>query len=155
MLPNDNTNEHLESKKTKVTNSACKKQSNFASKINWRRYSSFFTLTRHVVWIIKLKIDWIKRKRGVHIRKSFSFFTAIESASSRPLLLQVMELESFPQELKTLSLGALVHRSSKIASLHPVFHNGLIKAGGRIRHGNIPKASKHRVILSKYNDTLN
>lgn len=100
VLPNDNTNEHLENKKTKVTNSACKKQSNFASKINWRRYSSFFTLTCHVVWIIKLKTNWIKRKRGVLMRKSFSFFAAIESASSRPLLLQVMELEYFLKNSK-------------------------------------------------------
>ena len=43
----------------------------------------------------------------------------------------------------------LVHSSSKIAILHPIFHNGLIKVGGRIRYANIPEEPKHQVILSK------
>ena len=126
-----------------------KKQSNLASEINWERYSSFFTLTRHVAWIIKLKSNWIKRKRGALKRESFSFLTAIELASSRTLLLQVMQQEPFPAEFKALSSGISVHNSLKIASLHPIFHNGLIKVGGRIRRANIPEESKHQIILSK------
>ena len=62
-----------------------------------------------------------------------------------------MQQGSFPQEFKALSLGISVHSSSKIASLYPIFHIGLIKVGGRIHHGNIPEESKHQVILSKYN----
>ena len=126
-----------------------KKQSNLASKINWERYSSFFTLTRHVAWIIKLKTNWIKRKRGALIRENFSFLTTIELASSRTLLLQVMQQESFPAEFKALSSGISVHNSLKIASLYPIFHNSLIKVGGRIRRANIPAESKHQIILSK------
>ena len=76
-----------------LTNSTSKKQSNLASKINWGRYSSFLTLTRDVAWIIKLKTNWIKRKRGSPTRESFSFLTATELASSRTLLLQVMQQE--------------------------------------------------------------
>ena len=64
VLPDDITNEHSEKKETKLTNSTSKNQSNFASKINWGRYSSFFTLTRHVAWIIKPKTNWIKSKKG-------------------------------------------------------------------------------------------
>ena len=63
VLPDGITNEHLENKKTKVTNNASKKQSRLASKINWKWYSSFFTLARHVAWIIKTETNWRKRKR--------------------------------------------------------------------------------------------
>ena len=61
-----------------------------------------------------------------------------------------MQQESFPQEFKALSSEISVHSSSKLASLHPIFHNGLIKVGDRIRHANIPEESKHQVILSKF-----
>ena len=61
-----------------------------------------------------------------------------------------MQQESFPQEFKALSSGTSVQNSSKITSLHPIFHNVLIKVGGRIRHANIPEESKHQIILSKY-----
>ena len=54
VLPGGITNEHLENKETKVTNCTSKKQSNLASKIRWGRNPSFFTLTCHVAWIIKL-----------------------------------------------------------------------------------------------------
>ena len=146
----DDLVEGLENKERKVTNSTSKKQSNLASKINWEGYSSFSTLTRHVAWIIKLKTNWIKRKRGALIRESFSFLTATELASSRTLLLQVMQQESFPQEFKALSSGISVHNSSKIACLHPIFHNSLIKVGGKIRHVNISEESNQQIILSKY-----
>ena len=132
-------NEHLKNKETKAITSTSKKQSSLASKINWGQYSTFFTLARHV------------KKSGTLIRESFSFPTAIELASSRTLLLQEMQQESFPQEFKALSSGISVHSSSKIASLYPIFHSGLVKVGGRIHHGNIPEESKHQVILSKYN----
>ena len=78
-----------------------------------------------MAWIIKLKSNWIKRKRGALKRESFSFLTAIELASSRILLLQVMQQESFPAEFKALPSGISVHNSLKIASLYPIFHNGL------------------------------
>ena len=97
---------------------------------------------------IKNQLD--KEKKGSTHKRKLYFLTATELASSRTLLLQVMQQESFPQELKALSSGISVHCSSKIASLHPIFHNGLIKVGGRIRHANIPEESKHQVILSKY-----
>ena len=94
MLPNNITNKHLKNKETKVTSSTCKQKSNLASKINWERYSSFFTLANHPEWIIKLKVNWIKRKRGALIRESFSFLTAIELASSRTLPLHAMQQDS-------------------------------------------------------------
>ena len=76
VLPSNITNEHLKYKETKVATSTSKKQ----NKTNWGWYSSFFTLTSHVAWIIKLKANWIKKKTGAPIRESFSFLTATGSA---------------------------------------------------------------------------
>ena len=61
-----------------------------------------------------------------------------------------MQLESLPQKFKARSSEISVHNSSKIARLHPIFHNGLIKVKGSIRHANILEEYKHQVILSKY-----
>ena len=120
VMPDDVTNKHLENKETKSTNSTSKRQSNLASKINWRWYSSFFTLTRHVAWIIKLKTNWIKRRRGAPTKES----TVIRNFST--------------QQFKNFT------------NLHPIFHNSLINVGGRISHANIPEEFKHQVIVSKH-----
>ena len=70
VLPDDITNEHLENKKAKISNSTSKKQSKLASNIDWGRYSSFSILTRHVARIIKKKpqLDKVK-KCSTHKRK--------------------------------------------------------------------------------------
>lgn len=76
--------------------------------------------------------------------------TAVELAFRKTLLLQVMQQEPFPHEFKALSSEISVHISSKIASLHLIFHNGLIKVGDKIRHASILEETKHQVIFPKY-----
>ena len=102
---------------------------------------------------IKNQLD--KEKKGSTHEKKLYFLRCYRVSLEQATSFTSNGTRVFPQELKTLSSGTLVHSSSKIASLHPVFHNGLIKAGGRIRHANIPKKSKHQVILLKYHHTLN
>ena len=39
--------------------------------INWYYYLSFITLIRHLSWILKLKLNWIKWKRGIEEGENF------------------------------------------------------------------------------------
>ena len=48
-----------------------------------------------------------------------------------------------------MSYSKPIPSNSKLIGLNPIFDKGLIKVGGRIRHANIPKESKHQIILFK------
>ena len=66
--------------------------------INWYHYSSFITLIHQLSWILKLKLNWIKWKRGIEERENFRFLTTAEINQSRAILLRQAQLESFPNE---------------------------------------------------------
>ena len=66
--------------------------------INLYHYSSFITLIRHLSWILKLKLKWIKWKRGIEERENFRFLTTAEINQSRIILSRHAQLESFPNE---------------------------------------------------------
>ena len=38
-------------------------------RINWYHYSLFITLIHHLSWIVKLKVNWMKWKRGIEERE--------------------------------------------------------------------------------------
>ena len=118
-------------------------------RINWCHYSSFITLIRHLSWILILKVNWMKWKRSIEERESFRFLTTAEINQSRIILLLQAQLESFPKKYNLMSSSKPVPSNSKLIGLNPIFDEGLIKVGGRIRHANIPKESKHQIILFK------
>ena len=66
--------------------------------VNWYHYSSFITLTSHLSWILRRKLNWIKWKRRIEARKNFRFLTTAEINQSRAILLRQAQLESFPNE---------------------------------------------------------
>ena len=117
--------------------------------VNWYHYSSFITLTSHLSWILKRKLNWIKWKRGIEERKNFRFLTTAEINQSRAILLWQAQLELFPNEYNLISSSKSIPSTSNLIGLNPIFDEGLIKVGGRIRHANIPKESKHQIILFK------
>ena len=117
--------------------------------INWYHYSSFITLTHDLSWILKLKVNWLKWKRGIEERENFRFLTTAEINQSRVILLRQAQLESFPNEYNLMSSLKPIQSTSKLIGLNPIFDEGLIKVAGRIRHANIPKESKHLIILFK------
>ena len=46
-----------------------------------------------------------------------------------------------------MSSSKLIPSNSKLIGQNPIFDKGLIKVGGRIRHTNILKESKHQITL--------
>ena len=57
--------------------------------INWSHYSSLTKLVRHLAWILKLKNNWLKWKRGSSERVNFNFFTPSEIATSKLVLCEI------------------------------------------------------------------
>ena len=89
--------------------------------IKWSRYSSLTKLVRHLPWILKLKTDWLKWKRGFPQRVNFNFFTPSEIATSKLVLCEIAQKESYPSEYHALPNGQPVQQSSIIISLNPLF----------------------------------
>ena len=116
--------------------------------INWSHYSSLTKLRRHLAWILKLNTNWLKWKKGSLERINFNFFTPSEIATSKLVLYEIAQKESYPSEYHALSNGKPVQQSSKTISLNPIFKD-LIKMGGRIRHADVPENAKHQLILAK------
>ena len=100
-------------------------------------------------WTLKLKLNWIKWKRGIEERENFRFLTTAEINQSRIILLRQAQLESFSNEYNLMSSSKPIPSNSKLIGLNPIFDEGLIKVGGRIRHANILKESRHQIILFK------
>ena len=97
--------------------------------INWSCYSSLTKLVRHLAWILKLKTNWLKWKRGSSERVNLNFFMPSEIATSKLVLSEITQKESYPLEYYALSNGKPVKQSSEIISLNPIFKD-LIKVVG-------------------------
>ena len=67
-----------------------------------------------------------------------------EEADTR--IIQGIQQEEFPEEAKAIKTGLPVKTSSKLASLCPIYKNGLLKVGGR-------EPSRHPVILQRHHVT--
>ena len=89
--------------------------------INWSRYSSLTKLVRILAWILKLKTNWLKWKRGSSERVNFNFFTPSEIATSKLVLCEIAQKESYPSEYHALPNRQPVQQSSIIISLNPLF----------------------------------
>ena len=89
--------------------------------INWSCYSSLTKLVHHLAWILKLKTNWLKWKRGSSERVNFNFFTPSEIATSKLVLCEIAQKESYPSEYHALPNGQPVQQSSIIISLNPLF----------------------------------
>ncbi|XP_062558033.1 uncharacterized protein LOC134222904 [Armigeres subalbatus] len=65
-------------------------------------------------------------------------------------LLQLVHLsqeECFPQEIASLSREDQVKDSSRIASLHPILRDGILRVGGRLRNATVSQNRKHPMII--------
>ena len=77
--------------------------------------------------------------------------TAPERTETKVALLNEIQLESFPEEVKALKAGKAVHSSSSLNSLSPALDEafGLIRVGGRLRKGEkLEEETLHPILLS-------
>ncbi|XP_062617869.1 uncharacterized protein LOC134279475 [Saccostrea cucullata] len=66
-------------------------------------------------------------------------------------ILKYVQMKYFAQEFKDLnsSENGFVKRSSKLAKLDPIVHNGVLRVGGRLKKLDTTLNSKHQIIIPK------
>ena len=77
--------------------------------------------------------------------KRVNYDKRTEEADTR--IIQGIQQEEFPKEAKAIKTGLPVKTSSKLASLCPIYENGLLKVGGR-------QPSRHPVILQRHTSQI-
>ena len=64
-------------------------------------------------------------------------------------MLQLSQIDSYPNEYLDLLQGKGVSSQSKILNLTPIFNENLIKVGGRLHSVEIPVQNKQQIVISK------
>ena len=100
------------------------------SLINYTYYSSLDKLVHHLVWISKLKRNWVMCQRGEKGQENFCYLTKNYVECSLQQLFQKSQIESYPNEYSDLLQAKRVSTPSKIINLTPIFNQNLIKVGG-------------------------
>ena len=118
------------------------KEHNFTYMLQY--FSSYHKLQRSVIWWMRF-IKYLKmcKEKKKPVNEPISVKEQ-EEADTR--ILQGVQQEEFPEEVKAVKMGLPVKTASKLASLCPIYGNGLLKVGGR-------QPSKHPVILPRHHVT--
>ncbi|KAK0152604.1 hypothetical protein N1851_005873 [Merluccius polli] len=65
-------------------------------------------------------------------------------------IIRYCQAQKYNEEISALSSGrTTVSRQSSLYRLDPIFHDGLLRVGGRLSRGAMPEETKHPLILSK------
>ena len=63
-------------------------------------------------------------------------------------VIKILQLENFGNEIQCLKNGTDLPKGTKLNKLNPfIDEKGILRVGGRIKHAQIPYASKHQIIL--------
>nr|XP_033322444.1 uncharacterized protein LOC117218271 [Megalopta genalis] len=104
-----------------------------------QRYSSIIKLQRIIAYFLRFKLD--NQFKGS--------VSSDELNAANKTILHLVRRECFADEIQDLSQGRRVHRNSKLTTLDPFLdRDGIIRAGGRLKHANIPYSQQHPIILS-------
>ena len=109
----------------------------------WESYSSFTKLIRHIALMKLLVRKWKSKTQScIKLKSAVSLLQ-----KSRTAIFELVQPENFASELKYLQVSNVVPNQSKLLQLNPILDKSLIKAGGLLKHANIPNQSKHQIIL--------
>ena len=144
----DNKNQEFNAR-INATNNDTSKINKYNEVIKWNHYSNWFKLLRHVSWILKIKNNWISKKRKTGKTFDFTTLTPGEISTAERVIYEIAQMESFPQDYVKMSQGEKPSNKSPLLPLKPFFKDNLIRVGGRIGRAYLPMESKHQVILCK------
>ena len=61
-------------------------------------YSSSNKLAKHIAWIIKLKTNWVNKKRCINRTTDFSYLSQNDLELGIKTICKLVQVESFPDE---------------------------------------------------------
>ncbi|XP_053389144.1 uncharacterized protein LOC128552150 [Mercenaria mercenaria] len=114
------------------------------------RYSDLTKLQRTFVWLQRFKTYCRHRYLKHDVQVPTDDITVIEVRNATRDILKCAQKGHFSEELSALRMDNPVKKDSRIASLNPILHDGLIRVHGRVRRGNLQEyplilPSKHHV----------
>ena len=110
-----------------------------------RRYSSWPRLLTLVAWLLRF-VNHVQNKGTSTERGRISLS---EMRCSAKKIVQLVQRQTFAEEIDSLTEGRPVKCQSKLATLLPVLVEGTVRVGGRIRRAPITYEAAHPMILPK------
>ena len=107
-----------------------------------QHYSSYYRLKKAVSWLIRFKL-YLRGDR-FNVDKPI---TVDEIKSADIMIIRHVQADVFRDEIGSLKQGKTVRRSSRIFNMSPIFKDGLLVVGGRLKHAAIDAALKNPAIL--------
>ena len=146
-IDEDVSSDDLEVKKTSVVMTT-QTQANIdpVSKL-CEYYSSWTRLVKGVAWILKVKKELQRRAKHVSHEKASLKPTLDDIQAAEKAVLTAVQTTGFRQEVKDLSQGKIVQKSSRLSRLNPYMEQGLIRVGGRLSRSFLDQDSRHPIIL--------
>ena len=106
-------------------------------------YSSFYRLKKALCWLVRV----MHRPRNGMNESSNEPITVTEMRHAEAVLIKHVQNTSFAPEIRSITCGENVSKSSDIRALNPILFADILVVGGRIRHAPLSKDLRHPVIL--------
>ena len=108
--------------------------------------------------ITKVESSWIKLLKAISFLKHFiqrfkRHNKIMDNKLSEQInvIIELIQKETFKQELQDLFSSSQVNQNSKLVTLNPTLDNNIIKVGGRLQNIiGIPNNLKHQIILPRH-----
>lgn len=110
-------------------------------------YSSFRTTLNIIAYILRFK-------NNLKLNKADRIIGPIkpeELEGALLLLIQNIQIQSYSKEYSNISKNKCLDKSSKLLSLNPFLHKGVLRVGGRINKSDQSFDVKHPIILPQNN----
>ncbi|XP_072769709.1 uncharacterized protein [Nerophis lumbriciformis] len=106
-----------------------------------RRLSQFSSWTRLVKVVARIK------RLGCKQNQHSEHVTVEECEKAAEKVIKIVQQQAFPQEIKMLQGEKCLPNSSSLFSLDPIWSEGLLRVGGRLKQSSLCHKVKHPVIL--------
>lgn len=124
----------------------------------FQQFSSWYRLRKFVAWMLRLRAglralvaERTEKSEKLACKKDSKPISVEELNRAEVAILKCVQRETFEEcpGPDDAVKGKVIKRSSPIYGLDPVYINGLLCVGGRLKHAPIQDDAKHPVILPK------
>ncbi|XP_055844957.1 uncharacterized protein LOC129911250 [Episyrphus balteatus] len=110
--------------------------------------SSWFRMQRILAYVIRFIFNYLCEKSKPKRQRRTSYLTLKEIHVAKTTIIKSVQLTSFSEDIRTLTLKKELPLKSKLLKYSPFLDNkGLLRVGGRIKNANISFNIKHPYIL--------
>ncbi|GAA6082861.1 uncharacterized protein LOC119223490, partial [Tachysurus ichikawai] len=98
-------------------------------------------------WTTILKVVSRIKRLGSKPKQHHEYVTVKEREKAADEVIQIVQQKAFPQEIKKLQGKKELPKSSSLFRLDPIWSEGLLRVGGRLKQSSLCHKVKHPVIL--------